>query len=128
MRGRLYYTAKAKKSGKVMIKIHPCSHLCFCKCWTCFKEVPAPGIRGHSRGGGLGHWVSSSVQGSGPLGPIQICSGAVAPSSSLLFPPPSCLPVENVEELKPFLGDQGGLLMPTSSLGWEDQREHSRLL
>ncbi|XP_054547899.1 calcium permeable stress-gated cation channel 1 isoform X2 [Talpa occidentalis] len=41
MRGRLYYTAKAKKSGKVMIKIHPCSRLCFCKCWTCFKEVDA---------------------------------------------------------------------------------------
>ncbi|XP_066132700.1 calcium permeable stress-gated cation channel 1 isoform X1 [Saccopteryx bilineata] len=41
MRGRLYYTAKAKKDGKVMIKIHPCSRLCFCKCWTCFKEVDA---------------------------------------------------------------------------------------
>ncbi|XP_037001144.2 calcium permeable stress-gated cation channel 1 [Artibeus jamaicensis] len=41
MRGRLYYTAKAKKSGKVMIKTHPCSRLCFCKCWTCFKEVDA---------------------------------------------------------------------------------------
>nr|XP_042116908.1 calcium permeable stress-gated cation channel 1 isoform X2 [Peromyscus maniculatus bairdii] len=41
MRGRLYYTAKAKKTGKVMIKIHPCSRLCFCKCWTCFKEVDA---------------------------------------------------------------------------------------
>ncbi|XP_034498686.1 calcium permeable stress-gated cation channel 1 isoform X2 [Ailuropoda melanoleuca] len=41
MRGRLYYTAKAKKSGKMMIKVHPCSRLCFCKCWTCFKEVDA---------------------------------------------------------------------------------------
>ncbi|XP_039088130.1 calcium permeable stress-gated cation channel 1 isoform X1 [Hyaena hyaena] len=41
MRGRLYYTAKAKKNGKVMIKIHPCSRLCFCSCWTCFKEVDA---------------------------------------------------------------------------------------
>ncbi|XP_032477466.1 calcium permeable stress-gated cation channel 1 isoform X2 [Phocoena sinus] len=41
MRGRLYYTAKAKKKGKVMIKIHPCSRLCFCKCWACFKEVDA---------------------------------------------------------------------------------------
>ncbi|XP_006864852.1 PREDICTED: transmembrane protein 63C [Chrysochloris asiatica] len=41
MRGRLYYTAKAKKSGKVMIKVHPCSRLCFCKCWTCFREVDA---------------------------------------------------------------------------------------
>ncbi|XP_023558016.1 calcium permeable stress-gated cation channel 1 isoform X3 [Octodon degus] len=41
MRGRLYYTAKAKKTGKVMIKIHPCSRLCFCQCWTCFKEVDA---------------------------------------------------------------------------------------
>uniref|UniRef100_A0A8C3YTV3 Transmembrane protein 63C n=1 Tax=Catagonus wagneri TaxID=51154 RepID=A0A8C3YTV3_9CETA len=41
MRGRLYYTAKAKKKGKVMIKIHPCSRLCFCKCWICFKEVDA---------------------------------------------------------------------------------------
>uniref|UniRef100_A0A8C6QLH4 Transmembrane protein 63c n=1 Tax=Nannospalax galili TaxID=1026970 RepID=A0A8C6QLH4_NANGA len=41
MRGRLYYTAKAKKTGKSMIKTHPCSRLCFCKCWTCFKEVDA---------------------------------------------------------------------------------------
>ncbi|XP_076979288.1 osmosensitive cation channel TMEM63C isoform X2 [Tamandua tetradactyla] len=41
MRGRLYYTAKAKKSGKVMIKTHPCSRLCFCECWTCFKKVDA---------------------------------------------------------------------------------------
>ncbi|KAM7158692.1 calcium permeable stress-gated cation channel 1 isoform 1-T2 [Molossus nigricans] len=41
MRGRLYYTAKAKKNGKMMIKIHPCSRLCFCKCWSCFKEVDA---------------------------------------------------------------------------------------
>ncbi|XP_006157171.1 calcium permeable stress-gated cation channel 1 [Tupaia chinensis] len=41
MRGRLFYTAKAKKTGKVMIKIHPCSRLCFCSCWTCFKEVDA---------------------------------------------------------------------------------------
>ncbi|EPQ03921.1 Transmembrane protein 63C [Myotis brandtii] len=41
MRGRLYYTAKAKRHGRVMIRIHPCSRLCFCKCWTCFKEVDA---------------------------------------------------------------------------------------
>ncbi|XP_062946222.1 calcium permeable stress-gated cation channel 1 [Cynocephalus volans] len=41
MRGRLFYTAQAKKTGKVMIRIHPCSRLCFCKCWTCFKEVDA---------------------------------------------------------------------------------------
>ncbi|XP_062037227.1 calcium permeable stress-gated cation channel 1 isoform X1 [Lepus europaeus] len=41
MRGRLYYTAKAKKTGKVMIRIHPCSRVCFCKCCTCFKEVDA---------------------------------------------------------------------------------------
>ncbi|XP_003472371.1 calcium permeable stress-gated cation channel 1 isoform X1 [Cavia porcellus] len=41
MRGRLYYTARAKKTGKVMIRIHPCSRLCFCSCWTCFKEVDA---------------------------------------------------------------------------------------
>ncbi|XP_073923569.1 calcium permeable stress-gated cation channel 1 [Castor canadensis] len=41
MRGRLYYAAKAKKTGKVNIRIHPCSRLCFCKCWTCFKEVDA---------------------------------------------------------------------------------------
>ncbi|XP_053457770.1 calcium permeable stress-gated cation channel 1 isoform X2 [Nycticebus coucang] len=41
MRGRLFYTAKAKKTGKVMIRTHPCSRLCFCKCWTCFKEVDA---------------------------------------------------------------------------------------
>jgi len=56
MRGRLYYTAKAKKSGKVMIKTHPCSRLCFCKCWTCFKEVPGPGKQGtrQRRGWGTG--------------------------------------------------------------------------
>ncbi|XP_012658969.1 calcium permeable stress-gated cation channel 1 isoform X1 [Otolemur garnettii] len=41
MRGRLYYTARAKKTGKVMIRTHPCSRLCFCKCWPCFKEVDA---------------------------------------------------------------------------------------
>ncbi|KAG3260627.1 osmosensitive cation channel TMEM63C [Ictidomys tridecemlineatus] len=42
MRGRLYYTAKAKKTGgKIMIRIHPCSRLCFCRCCTCFKEVDA---------------------------------------------------------------------------------------
>ncbi|XP_054987300.1 calcium permeable stress-gated cation channel 1 isoform X2 [Sorex araneus] len=41
MRGRLYYTAKAKKSGKQMIKVHPCSRLCFCSCWKCFKRVDA---------------------------------------------------------------------------------------
>lgn len=39
------------------------------------------------------------------------------------------LPVENGKELKPFLGSpsgviRAGLLLPTSSLGWEDQREH----
>ncbi|XP_006884715.1 PREDICTED: transmembrane protein 63C [Elephantulus edwardii] len=41
MRGRLYYTAKAKKTGKVMIRVHPCSRLCFCECWTCFRKVDA---------------------------------------------------------------------------------------
>nr|XP_030687733.1 calcium permeable stress-gated cation channel 1 isoform X3 [Globicephala melas] len=46
MRGRLYYTAKAKKKGKVMIKVHPCSRLCFCKCWVCFKEHPG-GLQVH---------------------------------------------------------------------------------
>lgn len=34
---------------------------------------------------GLGHRVSSSVRGSVPSGPIQICSGAVTPGSSLPF-------------------------------------------
>lgn len=55
MRGRLYYTAKAKKTGKVMIKIHPCSRLCFCKCWTCFKEVTDGVLRtsGDGRSAGL---------------------------------------------------------------------------
>lgn len=43
MRGRLYYTAKAKKTGKVMIRVHPCSRLCFCRCCTCFKEVTGTG-------------------------------------------------------------------------------------
>lgn len=52
MRGRLYYTAKAKKKGKVMIKIHPCSRLCFCKCWICFKEVAGMGTGPHGAGAG----------------------------------------------------------------------------
>lgn len=84
MRGRLYYTAKAKKSGKVMIKTHPCSRLCFCKCWTCFKEVPGPGIKGCSRGG-AGALGLQLCPGLCTSSPIQICSGAVAPSSSLPF-------------------------------------------
>ena len=50
MRGRLYYTAKAKKKGKVMIKVHPCSRLCFCRCWACFKEVIGADIGGASQG------------------------------------------------------------------------------
>ncbi|XP_045144009.1 calcium permeable stress-gated cation channel 1 isoform X2 [Echinops telfairi] len=41
MRGRLYYAAKVKKSGRVMIKTHPCSRLFFCSCCFCFKEVDA---------------------------------------------------------------------------------------
>lgn len=92
MRGRLYYTAKAKKNGKVMIKIHPCSHLCFCKCWTCFKEVPGPGIRGHSRGGAgaLGLQLCPGLWTLGPHSDLLWCCGTQLlpsfPSSSLLPP------------------------------------------
>ncbi|XP_054826738.1 calcium permeable stress-gated cation channel 1 isoform X1 [Eublepharis macularius] len=40
MKGRLYFTNKAQKEGKIMIKIHPCSRI-FC-CRICgFEEVDA---------------------------------------------------------------------------------------
>ncbi|XP_048341381.1 calcium permeable stress-gated cation channel 1 isoform X2 [Sphaerodactylus townsendi] len=40
MKGRLYFTTKAQKEGKIMIKIHPCSRI-FC-CRICgFEEVDA---------------------------------------------------------------------------------------
>ncbi|XP_072842572.2 osmosensitive cation channel TMEM63C isoform X2 [Pogona vitticeps] len=40
MKGRLYFTTKAQKEGKIMIKIHPCSRI-FC-CSICgFEEVDA---------------------------------------------------------------------------------------
>ncbi|XP_077179434.1 osmosensitive cation channel TMEM63C isoform X1 [Paroedura picta] len=40
MEGRLYFTTKAQKEGKIMIKIHPCSRI-FC-CRICgFEEVDA---------------------------------------------------------------------------------------
>lgn len=109
MRGRLYYTAKAKKYGKVMIKTHPCSRLCFCKCWTCFKEVSGKGVWGRSRGGpgALGLRIRSRARAV-PLArilsprPRSVCSRAAAPSS--LPSLPSCLLVESVEKLKPFGG------------------------
>lgn len=67
MRGRLYYTAKAKKKGKVMIKVHPCSRLCFCRCWACFKEVTGAGIRGRGTGAGApGLQASSPASGGTP--------------------------------------------------------------
>ncbi|KAJ7345032.1 hypothetical protein JRQ81_000982 [Phrynocephalus forsythii] len=40
MKGRLYFTTKAQKEGKIMIKVHPCSRI-FC-CRVCgFEEVDA---------------------------------------------------------------------------------------
>ncbi|KAK2104508.1 Transmembrane protein 63C [Saguinus oedipus] len=75
MRGRLFYTAKAKKTGKVMIRIHPCARLCFCRCWTCFKEASqGPGLlevlQGHHNPGRLEQGETSGPgrpsQGSGP--------------------------------------------------------------
>nr|XP_056706859.1 calcium permeable stress-gated cation channel 1 [Euleptes europaea] len=40
MKGRMYFTTKAQKEGKIMIKIHPCSRI-FC-CRICgFEEVDA---------------------------------------------------------------------------------------
>lgn len=113
MRGRLYYTAKAKKHGKVMIKTHPCSRLCFCKCWTCFKEVSGKGVWGHSRGGpgALGLQALSGAAPPAPR-PRSVCSGAAGPPSLPSYP--SCLLVENVEERKPFWATsrvtQGGAL------------------
>lgn len=86
MRGRLYYTAKAKRHGRVMIRIHPCSRLCFCKCWTCFKEVSGTGIRGHNRGraGALGLQALSRAQ--------EVAQPAPSDPRPSLPPHPSCLP------------------------------------
>uniref|UniRef100_A0A4X2LG88 Transmembrane protein 63C n=1 Tax=Vombatus ursinus TaxID=29139 RepID=A0A4X2LG88_VOMUR len=41
MKGRLFYTSVAQKNGTTMIRVHPCSRICFCQCCTCFKEVDA---------------------------------------------------------------------------------------
>ncbi|XP_043840226.1 calcium permeable stress-gated cation channel 1 isoform X2 [Dromiciops gliroides] len=41
MKGRLYYTSNAQKNGKTMIRVHPCSRICFCQFCKCFKEVDA---------------------------------------------------------------------------------------
>nr|XP_020841855.1 calcium permeable stress-gated cation channel 1 isoform X4 [Phascolarctos cinereus] len=41
MKGRLLYTSVAQKNGPTMIRVHPCSRICFCQCCTCFKEVDA---------------------------------------------------------------------------------------
>ncbi|XP_044292355.1 calcium permeable stress-gated cation channel 1 isoform X1 [Varanus komodoensis] len=40
MKGRLYFTTKAQKEGKIMIKIHPCSRI-FCCHFCGFEEVDA---------------------------------------------------------------------------------------
>lgn len=87
MRGRLYYTAKAKKTGKVMIKIHPCSRLCFCRCFVCFKEVTGRGPDGR-RGRALG-------LAPGPPGPVWVCPSVLALRSALpSLPTVPWLPVE----------------------------------
>lgn len=110
MRGRLYYTAKAKKTGKVMVKVHPCSRLCFCKCWTCFKEVPGPASGdGSGKAGALGLQALSRPLGSVPC-PHPMAPGPFRAAQMLwllalsFLSTVSCLPVENVVELKPSLG------------------------
>lgn len=131
MRGRLYYTAKAKKSGKVMIKTHPCSRLCFCKCWTCFKEVPSPGNQGTRQRRG---WGTGPPAPSRPLYPRAPFRSALGCGSWLLLPFHQALPPRGeYRGAEAFLGSpsgviHGGLLLPISGLGWEDQREHDRLL
>ena len=92
MRGRLYYTAKAKKKGKVMIKVHPCSRLCFCRCWACFKEVIGADIGGASQG--LGHWgfrlrpqpwAVSQACILGPQTPFRAAPGSRSPFQHVLL-------------------------------------------
>ncbi|GCB82252.1 hypothetical protein scyTo_0022302, partial [Scyliorhinus torazame] len=40
MKGRLYFTAKAQKEGKIMIKTHPLARVCCCH--SCgFEQVDA---------------------------------------------------------------------------------------
>ncbi|XP_074092375.1 calcium permeable stress-gated cation channel 1 [Macrotis lagotis] len=41
MKGRMYYTSNAQSSEKSMIRVHPCSQICFCQFCKCFKEVDA---------------------------------------------------------------------------------------
>uniref|UniRef100_G3W1N8 Transmembrane protein 63C n=1 Tax=Sarcophilus harrisii TaxID=9305 RepID=G3W1N8_SARHA len=41
MKGRLFYTSYNLANGKTMIRVHPCSRICFCQCCKCFKEVDA---------------------------------------------------------------------------------------
>ncbi|XP_055496278.1 calcium permeable stress-gated cation channel 1 [Leucoraja erinacea] len=40
MKGRLYFTAKAQKEGKIMIKTHPLARICCCDCCG-FEQVDA---------------------------------------------------------------------------------------
>lgn len=76
---------------------------------------------------GLGHWGSGSVPGPVPSGPIQHHPVLWFPAPLTLSTLPG-LPMENVKEITPSGVIWAGLLLPTSSLGWEDQREHGRLL
>ena len=102
MRGRLYYTAKAKKTGKVMIKTHPCSRLCFCKCWTCFKEVTDKAV------GNTGERVGKDMLQDGPL-PESKSSGPIHVKPGRLDLEPHTLYLCRYKEvLKPFLGPPPG--------------------
>jgi len=38
MKGRLYFTTKAQKEGKIMIKTHPCARI-FCCRFCGFEQV-----------------------------------------------------------------------------------------
>lgn len=42
MKGRLYFTTKAQKEGKIMIKTHPCARI-FCCRFCGFDEVGGAG-------------------------------------------------------------------------------------
>ncbi|XP_016283828.1 calcium permeable stress-gated cation channel 1 isoform X2 [Monodelphis domestica] len=41
MKGRLFYNLYHQTKGKKMIRVHPCSCICFCHFCKCFKEVDA---------------------------------------------------------------------------------------
>lgn len=57
MKGRLYFTTKAQKEGKIMIKTHPCARI-FCCRFCGFDEV---GGAGRAAGSTPAPWARQSV-------------------------------------------------------------------